>query len=483
MSQTALHLVDHRNRPLRAQRRQPDRGMIIDLFAGGGGASEGLEAAIGRRVDVALNHSPVALATHRRNHPRTRHVEADVFKANPRELTRGRRVWILWASPDCRDFSVAKGGKPRSASVRSLAWAVIDWARDTQPDLIFLENVAEFEGWGPLDENGKRIRARVGETFRRWKRDLEALGYVVEHRVLTASHYGAPTSRKRFFLVARRDGQPIRWPSPTHGPGLLPFHAAAEIIDWGIPVPSIFGRKKPLAENTLARIAAGIRRFVLEHPHPFIVGDVAPVLVQTGYGERDGQRPRFLDIQQPLGTVVATGQKHALCAAFLAKHFGDPRRKSGGGVVIGDDLRKPLGTITARDHHSLVTADLTPAGDRPDRRDQVRAFLTTYYGSNGTNADVGQALDEPLRTITTRDRFGLVTVNGVDHDITDIGLRMLVPAELLRAQFGRFASTYDLSAAETIKDQVQLVGNSVCPEAAEALVAANVSPIGAREAA
>jgi DNA (cytosine-5)-methyltransferase 1 len=493
-------------------------GLVVDLFAGGGGASVGLEAALGRRVDIAINHDPVALAVHKANHPETEHLDADIWEVKPREATKGRPVDVLWASPDCTHFSVAKGDVPRSKEIRSLAWVVVEWAREVRPSVIFLENVQEFRGWGPLGPDGRPDKIRKGETFNEWKAALEALGYDVDFRVLDASLYGAPTRRRRLFLVARCDGQAIRWPEPTHGPGRLPVHTAAECIDWTIPCPSIFERKRPLAEKTLWRIAQGIRRFVLESPRPFVVGVggragqshpsapeaplgtvtakndralvapvlatidqrgtknaetsaeaplpttvtknrhalVAPTLVQTGYGERPGQRPRYLDLHQPLGTMV-NGQKHALVAAFLAKHFGG---------VVGQQLDLPTSTVTAKDHHSLVTASFGPARDHAD---DVRAFLVAYYGT----AKDGQSLLEPLRTVTAKDRLGLVTVAGVDYQIVDIGMRMLEPHELLAAQFGRFAAAYDMSAARTKGDKVRLIGNSVCPEAAEALVAVN----------
>lgn len=462
-------------------------GLVVDLFAGGGGASVGLEAALGRRVDIAINHDPVALAVHRANHPETEHLDADIWEVKPREATKGRPVDVLWASPDCTHFSIAKGDVPRSKEIRSLAWVVVEWAREVRPAVIFLENVQEFRGWGPLGPDGRPDKIRKGETFAEWKAALEALGYEVDFRVLDASLYGAPTRRRRLFLVARCDGQPIRWPEPTHGPGKLPVRTAAECIDWTIPCPSIFERRRPLAEKTLWRIAQGIRRFVLESPRPFVVkvnhgidsktglreypvdeplttvtggGNghalVAPTLVQTGYGERPGQRPRYLDLHQPLGTMV-DGQKHALVAAFLAKHFGG---------VVGQQLDLPTSTVTAKDHHSLVTASLGPAGEHTE---EVRAFLVAYYGT----AKDGQCLLEPLRTVTAKDRLGLVTVAGVDYQIVDIGMRMLEPHELLAAQFGRFAAAYDLSAARTKGDKVRLIGNSVCPEAAEALVAVN----------
>ncbi|NBD09239.1 DNA cytosine methyltransferase [Corallococcus silvisoli] len=534
------------------------RGLVVDLFAGGGGASTGIEAALGRDVDVAINHSATALAVHAANHPRTQHLTADIWDVPPRDVAKGRPVDVLWASPDCTHFSVAKGGTPREKGIRSLAWVVIDWARDVRPGCIFLENVAEFRTWGPLGPDGRPDKARMGETFEQWRGVLELLGYTVDFRVLDASLYGAPTRRRRLFLVARCDGQPIHWPEPTHGPGKLPLRTAAECIDWSLPCPSIFTRKRPLAEKTLWRIAEGLRRFVLESPEPYIVGCggragqtpptpvsapvgtitakndravmvpslikvnhggeaargepidaplstvtaqrrghalvmptmvtidhgtssagmtaadaplptvttenrhavVAPTLVQTGYGERPGQRARYLDLHQPLGTVVADGQKHALVSAFIAKHFGN-------GVVGVPFDGRPLGTITAQDHHALVSASLGVGDHTAD----VRAFLTSYYGDDATS---GQRVDRPMRTITAKARMGLVTVAGVEHQIVDIGMRMLEPEELLRAQFGRFAATYDMSAATSKAAKVRLIGNSVCPEAAEAVVRANL---------
>lgn len=535
-------------------------GLVIDLFAGGGGASTGIEAAIGRPVDIAINHDRVAIAVHEANHPKTAHITGDIWEARPREVTRGRPVELLWASPDCTDFSVAKGGKPRRNNIRSLAWVVVTWAKRVRPRVIMLENVQEFRGWGPLGKDGLRIKERAGETFRKWTRALERLGYVVEHRVLDASHYGAPTRRRRLFLIARCDGQPIVWPEATHGPGREPFRTAAECIDWSLPCPSIFERKRPLAEKTLWRIAQGLRRFVFENPTPFILkvnhgkweprhapldeplstvtatqrghavvvphvskfqqnsvgqqasepldtvmagaqrfGVVAPTLVQTGYGERDGQRPRALQLDLPLGTVVGGGQKHALCEAFLLKHFGDPLRTSGGGVVVGSELREPIGTVTGRDHHSLAAIALAkfrgtdpshPASASVDEPlptisaggihvAEVRAFLTAYYGADATG---GQLLTEPMRTVTARHRLGLVTVSGVDYQIVDIGLRMLEPHELLRAQFGRHAENYSLAAARTKAGKIRLIGNSAPPEVVEALVRAN-APQAERRAA
>jgi DNA (cytosine-5)-methyltransferase 1 len=520
---------------------------VIDLFAGGGGASLGIEQGLGRPVDLALNHDPIALAVHKRNHPQTKHLEADIWDIRPSEATEGKPVFFLWASPDCTHFSVAKGGKPRSKGIRALAWAVVRWAKDTRPQIIMLENVSEFKGWGPLGEDGRPIKQRMGETFHRWKRSLEKLGYTVDHRILDASRYGAPTRRRRLFIVARRDGVPIRWPEATHGPGLLPFRTAAECIDWTLPCPSIFERKKPLAEKTQWRIAQGIRKFVLDNPEPFIIrynndgsfrgqdlasplstqdtsnrfgivtpslikvnhggqqprGEsleepmstvtaqrrghalVAPTLIQRSWGERKGQRARALDIEAPLGTVVAGGVKHALVSAFLNKHFTG---------VVGQQLEMPMGTVTTRDHHSLTAATLVkmrgqnhgadPAAPMPTvtangtHLAEVRAFLVTYYGQG-----IGQKADAPMRTITTKDRLGLVTIEGIDYQIVDIGMRMLEPHELLAAQFGTFAADYDMSDARTKTAQVRLIGNSVPPEEVLALVRTNTTALAMQEAA
>lgn len=584
-------------------------GLIVDLFAGGGGASQGIEAALGKKVDIALNHDPVALAVHKANHPETYHVEADIWKANPADLVQGRPVALLWASPDCTHHSIAKGGKPRKKGLRTLAWAVYRWARSVRPAVIFIENVKEFEGWGPLTKAGLPDKRFLGKTFRLWVRRIEGLGYRVEHRMLDASLYGAPTRRRRLFIVARRDGKPIAWPAFTHGPGRLPVRTAAECIDWSLPCPSIFERKRDLAPKTQWRIAQGIRRFVLENPRPFLVkfqqnsigqelerpldtvmagaprfGLVAPsivgvggragqsaptgpddpigtittkndralvapvlerqfgrsqgasidepmpvvtaggggktalvaphllkvnhgddgrtgrrehsleeplttvtaqrrghalaaaTLVQAGYGEREGQAARVPGIEKPLGTVVSQGRKHSLVSAFLAKHYGG---------VVGHQLEIPVGTVTTRDHHSLAAASLVKLRGQCNGADvdapvptltssgthlaEVRAFLTKYYNT----ARAGQQLDIPMHTVTTKDRMGLVVVEGVEYAISDIGMRMLEPHELLRAQFGRFAASYDLSSAKTKTAMVRLIGNSVCPEVAEALVRAN----------
>ncbi len=252
--------------------------LIVDNFAGAGGASLGIEAAVDRSVDIAINHDTRALDIHAINHPHTTHLLSDVWEVDPVEATKGRPVGLAWFSPDCRHFSKAKGGKPVEKRIRGLAWVAIKWAKAVRPRVIILENVEEFKTWGPLERDGRPVKARAGLTFRWWCSRLQALGYRLEHRELVAADYGVPTTRKRFFLIARCDGEPIVWPEPTHAPrdkaksaGLLPWRAAAECIDWSLPCPSIFTRRRPLAETTMRRIANGLRRYVIDAAEPFIV--------------------------------------------------------------------------------------------------------------------------------------------------------------------------------------------------------------------
>ena len=469
--------------------------MIVDLFAGGGGASLGIEWALGRSPDIAVNHDDAAVAMHKANHPNTLHLCGNVWDYRPRDVCEDKPVELLWASPDCTHFSRAKGGKPRSKKVRGLAWVVARWAREVKPRVIILENVSEFQTWGPLDKEGNPIADKSGFTFRRWVADLKRSGYVVEWRELVAADYGSPTTRKRLFIVARCDGHRIVWPAPTHGKGgglfpLKPYRTAAECIDWSVPTKSIFDRPKPLADKTLARIARGIVRYVVNSPSPFIIkaksngwdradsgswsGDeplrtiitsdlyavVAPTLIQTGYGERKGQAPRALDIKAPVGTVVAGGGRHALACAFLARHYG-------GHENDGRDLRDPMSTVTTQDHHALVTATLSA-----DRRKDVHAFLMHYYGTS-----TGRSLREPAATITAgANHLCLVTVDGVPYEIADIGMRMLTPRELFRAQ--GFPDKYvidPLLNGEPLTKtmQIEKVGNSVCPQLSFAMVRAN----------
>lgn len=384
--------------------------LIIDNFAGGGGTSTGLEAAFGRPVDIAINHDPEALAMHAVNHPHTTHLCESVWDVDPIKVTGNQPVGLVWLSPDCKHFSKAKGGTPVDKKIRGLAWVALRWAAKCKPRVLMLENVEEFKTWGPLqidaDGTARPDPSRKGETFNSFVRQLQGQGYTVDWRELRACDYGAPTIRKRFFLVARRDGISIAWPKPTHGAPtskevkagrLLPWRTAAECIDWSIPCPSIFERKKPLAEATLRRVAKGVMRYVVNAADPFIVplthqgGDrmedmhepfrtitgahrgeralVTPTLIQTGYGERPGQAPRVLDLQAPLGTVVS-GQKHALVTAFMAQH------NTGND---GHDARKPVSTIIGKGcTQGLVTAHITK-------------FRT---------GSVGHAADEPLHTVT-----------------------------------------------------------------------------------
>jgi len=487
--------------------------IIVDLFAGGGGASEGIRMAVGRDPDMAINHDPVAIAMHMRNHPFTRHLRQDVWEVPPRWASRGRPVGLLWASPDCKHFSKAKGSAPnRSREIRSLAWVVEKWAREVRPRVIILENVEEFSTWGPLDCDGKVIQAHKGDEYRSFLRRLRRHGYRVEQRELRACDYGTPTIRKRLFLIARCDDEMIIWPDASHGSGLKPYRTAAEIIDWSIPCPSIFERKRPLAENTLKRIAEGIRRYVIEAAEPFIVnyygprkkmkndfrgqGLDEPLRTQTTANRFGLVVPSIISIanyngrspannaKDPLTTITANpkGGHHALVSAFLAKHYGG---------VIGHEVTMPTGSITTKDHHSLVTSNLiklrgTCRAGQPvtdpvhtitgggTHIGEVRAFLMKYYGTGGQ----WQRVNEPAHTIPTKHRLGLVTVNvgGEPYVITDIGMRMLTPRELFRAQ--GFPDKYQIDIKIrgkkiTKADQVRCCGNSVCPPIARALVSAN----------
>lgn len=422
-------------------------GLIVDLFAGGGGASEGIRMALGRDPDVAINHNDETLAMHLANHPSTHHLHGDVWHYRPREVVGDQSVDLLWCSPTCTHFSKAKGApldRRQATRIRALAWVAVRWAREARPKVIMVENVEPFAAWGPLAADGRPCPRRKGTTFRRWVRALEAEGYRVEWRELAACDYGAPTSRKRLFVIARRDGMPVVWPSPTHGRGLLPHRTAEECIDWTIPVPSIFGKKKPLVRNTLARIARGIQRYVIDNPKPFLVQDAMPFLIQTGYGERKGQPPRVLDLHAPLGTVVAGGVKHALVAAFIARHYG-------GNENDGAPLVRPLPTITTQDHHALV---LTAFGR--ERRAEVETFLAEF---------------------SVRHTPTLFNSASTGFQIVDIGMRMLTPRELFRAQ--GFPESYVIDPIHNGKRlsataQVRMCGNSVCPNVAAAIVLANL---------
>lgn len=422
--------------------------VVIDCFAGGGGASTGIEAAIKRPCDIAVNHDPKAISMHKANHPHTHHVTEDIFSADLKHLVGDRTVSLMWASPDCTHHSRAKGGKPRESGLRMLPWAVHKHASDLLPDVICMENVPEIQKWGPLGADGKPIKAREGEEYRRFVDAMGELGYAMESRELAACDFGAPTTRKRWYAVLRRDGRPISWPERTHGDDLFhaPYIPASSCIDFSDVGESIFNRKKPLADATCRRIARGLKRFVLEDPSPF--------LVQIGYGERKGQKPRINTVHEPLGTIVAGGCKHYLATPFLTKHHGG---------VTGHRVNQPLATITTSygAHCGLVSA-----------------FLVKYYGTGGA-----QVITDPLSTITTKDRFGLVTVEigGEPYAISDICLRMLTPEELKRAQGfpdDYIIDRYHDGAPVPKSQQVKMIGNSVVPLMAQRIVETNLRGVG-----
>lgn len=445
--------------------------LIIDNFAGGGGASTGIEQAFGRPIDIAINHNAEALAMHRANHPHTKHYCESVWDVNPRELTGNQPVALVWLSPDCKHFSKAKGGKPVEKKIRGLAWVALRWAAVTRPRVIMLENVEEFTTWGPLGQDGRPCPQRKGEEFGKFIRALQRQGYSVDYRELRACDYGAPTIRKRFFLIARRDGLPIQWPAPTHGDPksrevqagkLLPWRTAADCIDWSIPAQSIFERERPLADATCRRIAKGIMRYVVNAAEPFIVNTAnskttgrgpntweaseplrtitsapgftlcAPVLTEIA----NASSPRCMPTDEPLRTICAQtkGGHHALVSAFLAKHYTG---------VVGSSLADPIGTVTSVDHHSLVAANLIHMGHGEGKEGGKRFShgirdleqpINTITASGATAGlvtsnmlklrgdNVGAGTDEPLHTISAGGthhaevRAFLVKYYGTDQD-------------------------------------------------------------------
>jgi DNA (cytosine-5)-methyltransferase 1 len=542
--------------------------LIIDNFAGGGGASTGIELALGRHVDIAINHDPKAIAMHLANHPQTLHLCESVWEVDPREVVKGRPVALLWLSPDCKHFSKAKGGKPVEKKIRGLAWIAVRYAATVKPRVIMLENVEEFETWGPLSTDGKPCKKNKGREFNAFKNALKRHGYEIEHRALRGCDFGAPTIRKRLFMIARCDGQPIVWPEPTHADPkseavkskrLKPWRTAAECIDWSIACPSIFERSKPLAEATQRRIAKGIMRYVVNSDKPFIVtmahgegegktkrwgsgvrsvdepvptitgsggyGLAAPLVIRNDMPQSNSQCN--YSAEEPIRTLTSTGG-FSLVAPFLTEHANASNQRSmpadepvrtlcaqvkGGHFslvnafltkfrtgAVGSDLSEPMHTITAGGGEgrpagaghamglvasSLVKMRGTNTGQATDEPlhtisaggthfADVRAFLISYYGSE-TETD---SIKEPLRTVTSRDRFGLVTIQGQDYAIVDIGLRMLAPRELFKAQ--GFPDTYiigdkpEQGLTLTKSEQVRMVGNSVCPPMAKALVMANL---------
>ena len=521
--------------------------LVVDNFAGGGGASTGIEMATGYSVDIAINHDPEAIRMHKANHPYSKHYCEDVWQVDPVKACNGHPVGLAWFSPDCKHFSKAKGGKPKDKKIRGLAWVACRWAGLVRPRVIMLENVEEFKTWGPLNRRHHPIKSKRGKTFQKFIKQLTDLGYDVQFKELIAADYGAPTMRKRFFMIARCDSKPIVWPEPTHAPadsetvkaGLLkPYVGAYTQLDFSLPCPSIFDTSeeikekygiravRPLAPNTMKRIARGLKKFVLENSEPFIVqvnhsgaksdyckstklipylsvnrenhfgsdlrepvhtitGNnqhmlMTPTLIQyhseTAQGEVRGQT-----IEDPIMTVDGSN-RYGLVTSFLHKYY------DGGYKGAGESVEKPLPTVTAWDHNSVVTANLIQMNNHCDGRDvrdpiptitagdghfgEVRAFLIKYYGT-GT----GQDVKEPLDTVTAQDRFGLVTINGTDYQIVDIGLRMLEPRELYGCQ--GFPDDYIIDRDYTGKtyprsEQVRRCGNAVCPPIPAALVRANL---------
>lgn len=604
--------------------------IVADWFAGGGGMAEGIQQAIGRHVDVSCNHDADAISMHMANHPQAVHFQEDVRAVCARMASQGLPVGLFHMSPDCTHHSQAKGGQPRDRSIRALSWIGLRWAGQVRPRIITLENVKEILKWGPLiakrdPDTGRVVKLdgsvaavgervpvqqqflvpdpkRAGQTWRRFVAILRGMGYDVDWRTLCAADYGVPTTRTRLFMVARCDGAPIVWPAPTHfknpKKGQKRWRAAAECIDWSIPGRSIFDRPRPLADATMRRIAAGMRKYVLEHPAPFIVpmthprdtrvhaideplrtvtsahrgefavaspvivpvthtGDgrvhdateplptittakggefalAAATMVQLGYGEREGQAPRTLDIGTPLGTVVAGGGKVGLVSAFLAQANGgfnntpahDVREPAStitnkgsqqqlvSAILVGAGgpqysgkpcaVDEPVGTVTTENHRALATAHLAHLRGNCDARDlrdplrtvsaggehhgvveyrlskddeagalRVAAFLMRYHGSGGQWSDVR----DPMTTLTTRDRLALVTVwlRGEPWVIVDIQLRMLEPKELYAAN--GFPATYIIDRGHdgrifSKSTQIRLCGNSVPPGLGAAVIRA-----------
>lgn len=463
-------------------------GLIIDCFAGGGGASTGIEMALNRKVDIAINHDPEAIRLHKVNHPDTLHLTEDIFEVDLEKYIGNQSVDLMWASPDCTQFSKAKGGKPRINGIRMLPWAVYKHAKNILPEVIIMENVEEIQKWGPLDDKGYPIKEKQGEEYQKFIQSMKDLGYIFDSRELVAADYGAPTTRKRWYAVFRRDGKKIHWPKQTNEKnpslfGLRRWKPAGDYIDWSDLGKSIFDRKKPLAEATQKRIASGIKKYILDAKNPYIVkDDKALAFIIQYHSETQKGEFRGQSLTEPIKTLD-TSNRYGLVSAFITKFY-----KTG----IGQGLDEPVHTITtSQGHFGLVCAFLDKAyggnysGCGSDLHDPcstittvdhnrlISAFLIKYYG-NGC----GQNLNNSLGTITTKDRFGLITVSikGETYMISDIFLRMLKPEELKLLQ--GFPPEYVLDHdyygnRYPAKEQVAKIGNSVVPVMAEALVTAN----------
>ena len=433
-------------------------GLIIDVFAGGGGASVGIEMALGRSPDIAVNHDPQAILMHKTNHPHTLHLTEDVFKVDLLKYTKGKHVALMWASPDCTSHSKAKGGQPRNSGLRILPWAVYKHAKVLNPDVIVMENVEEIQQWGKLDENGKIIPAEKGKEYRRFINAMKSLGYAFDSWELVAADYGAPTTRKRWYAVFRNDGQPIICPTPTHSKdgGLLKkWVPCGDYIDWSDLGKSIFDRKKPLAEKTMNRIGNGFMKFVVNNPNLYIVKDGRAMAYMIQYhSETKKGDARGQELDKPIQTID-TSNRYGLVTAFMTKFYN---------CGTGQTLFEPCHTITTSPGHFGV----------------VSAWLVKYYKS-GENVE---SLEEPLRTITTHDRFGLasalIKINGEEYMLDDILLRMLKPEELKMMQgFPKdYIIAYDYHWNPYPKtQQVARIGNSVVPIMAKAIIEANCSEI------
>ena len=472
--------------------------LIVDNFAGGGGASTGIEMATGYSVDIAINHDPEAIKMHKANHPNTKHYCEDVWQVDPVEACKGHPVGLAWFSPDCKHFSKAKGGKPKDKFIRGLAWVACRWAGLVRPRVIMLENVEEFKTWGPLNRGHHPIKAKQGKTFEKFVQQLTDLGYEVQFEELVAADYGAPTMRKRFFMIARCDGQPIVWPDPTHAPadseavkaGLLkPYVGAYTQLDFSLPCPSIFDTSeeikekygiravRPLAPKTMERIARGLKKFVLDNPEPFIIqcnhggerrpndirepmptitgkhgyGVVEPYMIPIGYGERDGQAPRVHDVEKPLPTIVGSG-KHYLCEPYMVQ-IG----QTGFTADRSKDVRDPLTTIVSKNEHCLIEPKLAPylSVNREnhfgsDVRDPIHTVtsnnqhmlmtptLIQYHSETAQGEVRGQTIEDPIMTVDGSNRYGLVTSFLSKFYKTGIGQDEREPLHTITTSAGHF---------------------------------------------
>ena len=429
--------------------------LIVDNFAGGGGASTGIELATGYSVDIAINHDPEAIKMHKANHPNTKHYCENVWAVDPVKACNGHPVGLAWFSPDCKHFSKAKGGKPKDKNIRGLAWVALRWAGLVRPKVIMLENVEEFKTWGPLNRRHHPIKSKQGKTFERFVQQLRDLGYEVEFRELIAADYGAPTMRKRFFMIARCDGKPIVWPEPTHAPadseavkaGLLkPYVGAYTQIDFSRPCPSIFDTSeeikekygiravRPLAKKTMDRIARGLKKFVLDNPEPFIIqcnhggerrpndirepmptitgkhgyGIVEPYLVQCKFNNE------AQDVQKPIGTLTTVGS-HLLVSPTLIQYHSETSKDE----VRGQTIKDPIMTVDGSNRYGLVTS-----------------FLHKYY--DGGYKGAGDSIENPLPTVTSWDHNSVVTANLIQMNNHCDGKDIRQPLPTITAGDGHF---------------------------------------------